>query len=139
MPTNRLHTLNDPWRELERQAAGLLQAIARPASDAHLPVNIWTSDDEVVVEALVPGVQKDDIDLTLDDGVLTIAASRSREALADGETFVTAERAVGATSRRVRLPYAVDAGQVTATHRDGALEVRLPRAEADRPQKIAVL
>ena len=101
------------------------------------PVNVWQSADRVIVDAEIPGVEPDAVQIDVANGEVTI--SGKRPALdAESDAVYQRERPAGEFSRSVRLPYRVDADQVTATYRNGVLRVTLPRTEADRPRRIQV-
>ena len=136
---HRLRELLDPWGEftrLERMANGLM-AGARP-NDVYPPVNLWTSEEETIVTAELPGIEKEALDISLDEQQLTISARRSAEELPEGASYARQERRQGEFVRGVRLPYPVEADQVSASYSEGVLEIRLPRAEADKPRRIQV-
>jgi HSP20 family protein len=102
-----------------------------------LPMDTVRRDGEVVLRFDVPGVAQDQIDVSVDKGVLTVTATRE-EAVAEGESPVVRERATGRFTRRVRLSDSVDADAIEASHHDGVLEVRIPVREEAKPRKIAV-
>jgi len=85
----------------------------------------------------LPGMRKEDIDISLHDGTLTISGERKRES-ANGEKAQRTERYVGTFRRSITLPTRVDAGKVGATYQDGILKVILPKAEEAKPKQIKV-
>jgi HSP20 family protein len=85
----------------------------------------------------LPGMRKEDIDISLHDGTLTISGERKRE-INNGETAQRTERYVGTFRRSITLPTRVDAGKVSATYQDGILKVTLPKAEEAKPKQIKV-
>ncbi|NOY81184.1 MAG: Hsp20/alpha crystallin family protein [Kiritimatiellaeota bacterium] len=132
----------NPWAELERlqrEMNRLFESYSGNAAPSEFPaVNIWTNSDGVVLTAEVPGIKTEDLDIAVQDDTVTIRGSRPREELKDGETWLRRERGAGAFVRSFSLPFSVDADKVTATYRNGVLELTLPRAEADKPKRIAV-
>jgi len=124
-------------REMEKMTAGF--AYERARSGASFPaINAWTTEDEEVVMAEIPGVDPDDIDLSIVNDVLTISGERKAEN-GDGEMrYHRRERMAGKFSRSIQLAFAVDAGKVLANYENGVLKITLPRAEADKPRKITV-
>jgi HSP20 family protein len=90
---------------------------------------------EAVVE--LPGMRKEDIDISLHDGTLTISGERKRESN-NGETAQRTERYVGTFRRSIALPTRVDATKVSATYQDGILKVTLSKAEEAKPKQIQV-
>jgi len=86
----------------------------------------------------VPGVRPQDIEVTLRDGVLTIKGKRERAEEQKGETYHLVERAYGEFVRSFTLPSAVDPEGISADYKDGILELRLPKTQAQRPRRIPV-
>src|ERR1700744_4382696 len=109
----------------------------RFSSAPALPMDTVRRDGEVVLRFDVPGVEQDKIDVTVDQGVLSVSATRE-ETRAEGENPVVRERRFGSFTRRVRLSDNLDAEAIEASHHDGVLEVRIPVREAAKPRKIAV-
>lgn len=103
-----------------------------PALDIH------QDKDNVFVRVELPGMKKEDINISWHEGVLSISGERKREEeTKEGETFRT-ERYFGRFHRSVTLPSAVDVSQVKALYRDGILEVTCPKAEEAKPKQIEV-
>jgi HSP20 family protein len=100
-------------------------------------VLFWESDDAFLLEMEVPGVTRDQIDLTVADGELT-ARVEVPEVQCEGVTFHRRERPVGPLTRVVRLPGDVDIDKVEAELRHGVLTVRLPKTAAAKPRRIPV-
>ncbi len=132
----------DPWAELARAREGieaLLHSIARGALDAQFPpVNVWSGEQKAVVTAEVPGVKAEDLDVSVEDGQLTIRCSREPEGTREGEQYLRQERWHGGFSRSVSLPFRIDQDKVSATYKDGILRVELPRAEEAKPSRIRI-
>lgn len=104
-----------------------------------LPLDVVEQDDAYVVRASIPGMNPDDIDITLTDNVLTIQGqTRHEDEQRDGERYVMRERRYGSFSRSISLPMPVDAEQIEATCDNGELMLTLPKAAAVRPRRIAV-
>ncbi len=98
----------------------------------------WVRPDEVVIQAELPGVDPDKIEIDLHERTLTLAGNREIEApFKDGEVALN-ERVSGAFKRSVELPFAVESGQIKATHKHGVLTIRLPRAESEKPRRIKI-
>lgn len=103
------------------------------------PVDIYESTEkEIVLKAELPGLKREDIDLTVENNTLTIQGERRPDEAAEQVQFHRRERVFGACSRSFVLPNTVDAGRVKAEFRDGVLTVRLPRREEAKPRQIAV-
>ena len=127
-----------PWREMERLQQDVNRLLSRESAPTFPAVNIWASDQDVIVTAEIPGVDPANLDITVAENILKLTGSRTPEELKPGEVSHRRERASGEFTRSFRLPYAVDSGKVDASCEKGILKVRLPRAEADKPRKIAI-
>ncbi len=103
------------------------------------PVDIYETDShEVVIKAELPDVKKEDIRVTFEHDVLTIAGERKHEESTGRDHFQRIERRHGSFSRAFTLPTSVDASQIAATYKDGVLTIRLPRREEAKPKQITV-
>lgn len=101
-------------------------------------VNVWTSTDDALLAAELPGVDPKDIEVTVKHDIVTIKGDRKLPEPEKGQTIVRSERGGGSFSRSFSLPFHVDGDKVEAHYRMGILQLRLPRAEADKPKRIAV-
>ena len=110
----------------------------RRVASAFPAMNIWINEDTAIVTARVPGVNLENIDISVKANTVTVAGARNPVELGDGETFLRRERRYGNFSRTFQLPFNVEADAVEATLEKGILQITLPRAEADKPKKIAV-
>ena len=99
-------------------------------------VNVYQDKDQFFVVAELPGLKKEEIDISLHDDTLTISGDRKREG--SSEQGLLTERYYGKYQRSVALPTAVDPDKVTATYKDGLLQVVLPKAEEAKPKQIQV-
>jgi HSP20 family protein len=101
-------------------------------------LDVFDDKDHLVVKAELPGMKKDEIDISLHDGMLTISGERKSEhEVKEGQTF-RSERYFGKFQRSVTLPTSVDASKVKATYKDGVLTIDLAKAEEAKPKQIAV-
>jgi len=100
-------------------------------------LDLYQSNDNVIAVVELPGMRKEDIEISLHDGTLTISGERKRE-ISNGETAQRTERYVGTFRRSIALPTRVDASKVTATYQNGILKVTLPKAEEAKPKQIQV-
>ena len=101
-------------------------------------LDLYQSSDNVIAVVELPGMRKEDIEIYLHDGTLTISGERKRENSRNGDKAERTERYVGTFRRSIALPTRVDAGKVTATYVDGILTVTLPKAEEAKPKQIQV-
>ena len=100
-------------------------------------LDLYQSTDNIVATVELPGMRKEDIEISLQDGMLTIAGERKSET-PEGEKAERTESYVGKFRRSVSLPTQVDANKVTANYRDGILTITLPKAEEAKPKQIKV-
>jgi HSP20 family protein len=136
-PWNPLGAVQDQVRAVDRAMDRWFQL----ANDDHVPslpvVDVWAKEDEVVVEAELPGVEPEDVDISVEGDVLTLRGKRNRSADEEARLY-RQERGFGEFSRSFRLPFRVETNAIDARFVNGVLEIKLPRAEADRPRRIAV-
>ncbi|MGE5213279.1 MAG: Hsp20/alpha crystallin family protein [Nitrospirota bacterium] len=100
-------------------------------------LDLYESGDHFVAVVELPGMRKEDIEISLHDGTLTISGERKSESN-NGESAQRTERYVGTFRRSISLPTRVDASKVSATYQDGILRVTLPKAEEAKPKQIQV-
>ncbi|MHC1767619.1 MAG: Hsp20/alpha crystallin family protein [Verrucomicrobiia bacterium] len=101
-------------------------------------VDVYEDKDSLVVQAELPGMKKEDIELSFHEGCLILSGERKLESEnGDGESS-RSERFFGRFQRSIELPKRVDANAASATYRDGILTVRLPKAEEAKPKQITV-
>lgn len=127
----------DPWREFEEMRR-TLRRNAFPARVEFPPVNIWAKEDDAVATMEIPGVEKGSLDISVEGNTLMLRGSRKPEELKEGETYHRRERWHNSFSKAVTLPFNVEADKVEARYSKGVLHVTLPRAESERPRKIAI-
>ena len=119
-------------RDLDRSFA------ATPAAHSFPAVNIWQSADAAAVAAELPGVDPDDIEITVKEDVLTLRGERKPPELGGEAVWLRSERGYGKFNRAVRLPFRVDPENVEARFRDGVLQIALHRPERDKPSRIQI-
>ena len=101
-------------------------------------LDVYDEKDSFSVRVELPGLKKDEIDISFHNGALTVSGERKHERAAlEGETF-RSERYFGKFQRSVTLPAVVDAGKITASYKDGVLEIEVPKAEEAKPKRIDV-
>jgi HSP20 family protein len=109
-----------------------------PTRREYPPVNIWTGKDDVVLTAELPGLEPDDLDVSVQENVLTLRGAPKETEPTEGETVHRRECSRAGFSRSWRLPFEVDGDEVDAKIENGILRLRLPRSEASKPKKIEV-
>jgi HSP20 family protein len=101
-------------------------------------VDIYESDEALMLKAELPGFSKDDVQVEIKDNVLTIKGERKRESDVKAAQYHRVERAYGAFQRAFRLPAFVDADKAEATFKAGVLELKLPKAEEAKPRRVGI-
>jgi len=102
------------------------------------PVDIYETENEIVVTAELPGVKQEEISIELEGNALTISGERKQEPARAGENYHRVERVYGRFQRSFTLDIPVDQGKVTATYKQGILAIHLPKAEEAKPRQIKV-
>lgn len=104
------------------------------------PVDIYETDDAFVATADLPGLTKDDLEIDLENNLLTVSGERRFEKSTEDDKgkFRRVERAYGSFRRSFNLPTTVDASAVKATFADGVLTLEMPKAEVAKARKIQV-
>jgi HSP20 family protein len=103
------------------------------------PVDIYeTEGKEIVLKAELPGLKREDIDLTVEQNTLTVKGQRRRDEGIRDEQYHRLERPHGSFSRSFTLPNTIDASSVRAEYRDGVLTITLPVRQDARPRQIQV-
>ena len=102
------------------------------------PMDLAETDDEFVLRADLPGLDKDDLEIEVKDNVLTISGERQAEHEDRKEGYHRVERSFGRFSRSLDLPEGIDASQVSADFERGVLEVRIPKPEERQPTRIEI-
>lgn len=103
-----------------------------------LALDVSDDGENIVVKASLPGYQREDVSIDVNDGVLTISAKQEEIREETGERFYRRERRFGSVSRRLALPTAVDQDQAHAELIDGVLTLKLPKAASARPRRIEI-
>lgn len=132
----------DPLRELDRiqsEMGRLYRNFSSAVGPREFPpVRIWTGEDGAILVAQLPGFRAEDIDISVTGDTVTLKGERVRGEADGQETWHRNERGHGRFARTFQLPFQVEAGQVAAAFHDGSLEIKLPRAIAERPRKIKI-
>mgnify|MGYP001959113994 CR=1 FL=1 len=103
-----------------------------------LPIDVVKSDDEFVIKASLPGYNKEDLDIMVHDGVLTIKADLEDDISNSSFEYLKRERNYSSFSRTLRLPDAVEDDKIVAELKDGVLLLTIPLAEKSKPKKINI-
>ncbi len=118
--------LDETWRGIQARSA------------VTLPVDVYETETAYTVVASVPGVKADGLNIALHDGVLTMSGELAPVAQPDNARALVVERSAGKFSRSLRLPEAVEVGQIEAVLTDGVLTLTLPKTLEAQPRLIPV-
>ncbi|MGA8207649.1 MAG: Hsp20/alpha crystallin family protein [Candidatus Dormiibacterota bacterium] len=137
----------DPWSDmfnlegeltrLVNESYGPEVAYGRGALPALLPLDIRQTEGEFVLEASVPGFSPQEVELTWDEGILTIRGEKKTETEYEGR-YLRRERRQQSFWRQLTLPHEVKYDQISAVFTNGVLTIRIPRVAAPAPKKIPV-
>jgi HSP20 family protein len=140
----------DPFRELEEVSEKLNRLFSRPSvrrdsgqeamtvADWIPTVDISETEAEFLIKAELPEVKKEDVKITLQQGVLTIQGERAQEKEERGKRYHRVERTYGTFARSFTLPEYVDDTKVKAEFKDGVLNLHVPKSEKAKPKAIEV-
>jgi HSP20 family protein len=130
-----------PFRELDQMLSRYMRDGLSPSGD-HLQwrptADITETDKEYLIKADLPEVKKEDIEISVDNGVLTLSGERRVEKSTENEKEHRRESFYGSFQRSFALPDDVDQDKITADCKDGVLKVHLPKSEAKKPKSIQV-
>ena len=101
-------------------------------------VDIYENKEQIVLEAELPGMNRDDFDLSVENNVITLRGERHFEKRDETDNYHRVERAYGSFTRSFTLPNTVDAGKVSAEFKNGVLTVKLPFKDEAKPRTINV-
>ena len=136
----------DPFQELVSWSNRLNRTLTDPTTgrteDAFgawtPPVDIFEKDSNLVIRAELPGVDKKDIDVRIENGVLTLHGERKQETTINEENAYRMERVYGTFTRSFSLPTTVDPSKINALFKDGILELMVPKLETAKPKRIEI-
>lgn len=126
--------LFDPFRELDRVAANLLDARQGPRL---MPIDLYRDGDHYILNADLPGIDPGSVDVDVDGQLLTIRAERTPRSQ-DGVKWLAHERPSGSFLRQLNLGDGIATDQISATYDNGVLSVMIPVSEKAKPRKVAV-
>jgi HSP20 family protein len=143
-----------PWEEFRGMERMMDEVLRHPLASWRRPLTWWRvpteelgwmpgvevyeKADKFVVRAELPGMKKEEIDVSVVGDTLTISGERKAESEVKDEDYYRCELCYGKFSRSVGLPTAVNAAKVDASYENGILEITLPKVEAAKPKKVAV-
>ncbi len=103
-----------------------------------LAVDMVESDDHFIVKASLPGINPDELDITVEDDVLTIKGETKADNEFEEDNYHIRERRFGSFARSLRFPNMINSEEIEATYENGVLTLKVPKAEAVKPKKINV-
>jgi HSP20 family protein len=136
-PLTAWRDLDRMQREMNRLFNSYSPSVMRPAP-SYPAINIWTNDDGQIITAEMPGIDAKDIDIDVTADSLTLSGERNPDKASNEASYHRRERVHGKFSRTIQLPFVVDTNKVEAKCADGILSITLPKAEAEKPKKIAI-
>ncbi|MCG3147653.1 MAG: Spore protein SP21 [Verrucomicrobiae bacterium] len=125
----------DPFAGLDEMRKEVNRAFETAFAPA---LDVVEAKDDFLVKVDLPGLNKEDVSVTIQDNFLTIKGERKHEAEKKETNFYHRERVHGVFSRTIELPTRVEASKVSANFRDGVLHVTLPKSEEAKPKEIKV-
>lgn len=133
------------WQEVERlqrEMNRLMESFSPrrvQAAPSFPAMNLWVSEEGLIITAEVPGIKPEDIDISVVNDLLTISGERTPEQVEENVRYHRRERGCGKFARSIQLPFAVDANKVEASFENGVITINLPRKEEEKPKKIKVV
>lgn len=126
--------------DMDRMFAGFFRPLQQGSStDTWTPaLDVRETADEFIIDAELPGLSKADVDITVEDGVLTLSGERRMEEQTEDKGYRRVERRYGSFSRALTLPRDIDADNVSASFEDGLLTVHVPKTETAKPRSIKI-
>ncbi len=138
-------TRYEPWgllTQLQKELEQMRGDVAREGSSATAEwvpaVDIKETSDKFVLHADLPGVKPEEIDISMENGVLTIKGEKKTEATTEKEGYKRVERTYGSFYRRFSLPDTANPDAISAVSKHGVLEIIIPKRESVQPKKISV-
>lgn len=126
---------SDPFALMRSMMRDLAPVAARPVFPA---VNVWQGADAVAITAELPGIEPDDVEISVKDDVLTLTGERKPPQVDENAQWHRNERAFGKFSRAIRLPFTATDDKVEARMTNGVLRIVVGRPDEEKPRKIAI-
>jgi HSP20 family protein len=137
-PFGGLSTLHDQVNRLFNETRFRRQGEESELTTWAPPVDIYETPNELVVKADLPDLQEKDIDVCVENNLLTIRGERKFEKSVSEENYLRVERSYGSFSRSFSLPNAVNTESIHAEYKNGVLTVNLPKREESKPRQVKV-
>ena len=137
----------DPWGELAALQRDVNQLVGRSVTGERPrtvqgafvpPIDAFTTDEELVVHMELPGMKADDVDISVQDGVLTVRGERYDNIDVKEDNWLRRERFIGSFERSFTLPEGTESQAIKASFDDGILELRIPHPPEQQPRRISI-
>ena len=133
----------DPFRDFRRADRIINRGWRRPVLRAEAgywsaPLDVVRGDESIVVQASLPGLSPDDIEVTIEDGVLTTKGETTSDSEESGEDYLLRERRAGKFHRSLRLPDYVDADNAKPGYENGVVTITFPKLEAKKAKRLEI-
>ena len=140
---NPVREMNDFHRQMDRFFHTPFLRVGAPSDESraetwHPSVDVFESEDALVINAELPGLSKDDIDVNIDEGKLTLSGERKSDSEVKEDKFYRRERTYGKFVRTFALPADIDPDKISAEFKDGVLKIEIPKPEEKKPRQITV-
>lgn len=139
-PTTRswLHDITDFDRHIQDVFGDVYESLPSARYGRYPVFDLAEYENESILIAEMPGVRKEDLKISVDNGFLTITGERKPYEMPEGSNWVRNEIRTGTFSRSIELPHEVDADHISAELRNGILRITLPKAETIKPREIRI-
>ena len=134
LPTGIDRLFSDVWRAPVLSDSGAESA----CGSWHPPVNILERESGIEITVEMPGIEAKDVEVTVDNGMLSIRGERILQETAEGETYHRVESSFGAFERRFTMPRSVDTGKIEARFKNGVMTLTLPKREESKARKLKI-
>jgi HSP20 family protein len=124
--------------EMNRLMGGLTGGDGHDSRTWAPAVDVWETDNEILFAFDLPGIDRDKIDVELEDGALTVTAERERTDEVKDDRFYRYERRFGSFSRTIALPQGTSDDSIKADYKDGVLEIRVAKPEQPKARRIEI-
>lgn len=128
-----LHEMNRMFNDMQSWWEGAVELGAWSPD-----VNVFEKNDQLVVEAELPGMKKEDIQVSVHNGTLTLSGERKEETETKDKHFYRRERVEGSFSRSISLPANVDSDKIDASYSDGVVTLTIPKTEEAKSKRIEI-
>lgn len=132
----------DVWTEMDRlrkEMDSLFNNYGRVSGSTTFPLlNVYDDKENIIVNAELPGMTKDQVSITFSDGVLTISGNKKPLSRVENMAVVRQERVTGSFEKTMRIPAKIEQNKITASFDRGILTVKMPKAEEAKPKTITI-